>query len=98
MSARFKMPERPGELPLLLLPGASLLYLSFNAGGFFAGTPALLAVFLILAFVARILLVEEPFEGESWKLGVAAASLAVFVCWTVLSAAWSDSDARAAIE
>ena len=40
----------------------------------------------------------RPFEGWSPALGVAAGALAAFAAWTLASAAWSDSPARALVE
>lgn len=83
---------------LVALPGVVTVYASFQAGGFFAGTPALLAVLLGLLLVGRITLADEPFAGFGRGLAIATASLGLYCAWILLSASWSDSSARAMIE
>jgi O-antigen ligase len=82
----------------LALPGTITLYAAFQAGGFFAGTPALLAVVVGLALVARITLAERPFEGVGRGLGVATAALGLYCVLVLASASWSDAPALAMIE
>src|SRR3954467_10112428 len=63
--------ESAGELTLadaldgllLLLPGALIVSLSFNEGGYFADTPAIAAILLVVVLVVRVTLVDEPFAG-----------------------------------
>jgi O-antigen ligase len=83
---------------LVALPGALTVYLSFNAGGFFAGTPAVVATFLAGVLAVRTVAARRPFEGASGPLAVAATALALFAIWTLLSASWSDAPGRALIE
>jgi hypothetical protein len=83
---------------LTLLPGALTIYAAFNAGGFFVGTTALLAVCLAVAAALRILLAEEPFGGLGPAVGVAAGALALYCAWVLVSVAWSDSAGRAVVE
>jgi hypothetical protein len=90
--------DRLGSWGLILLPGVLLVFLSFNAGGFFPGTPALVAVGLLLLLVSRIILVPQPFAGFSPVLAVAAGALCLYAVWTLLSATWSDSTWRALID
>jgi O-Antigen ligase len=90
--------DRLSSWGLILLPGVLLIFLSFNAGGFFPGTPALVAVVLLLLLVSRIILVPQPFAGFSPALAVAAGALSLYAAWTLLSATWSDSTWRALIE
>src|SRR5688500_4281854 len=92
------MIERAASWGLAILPGALVVFLGFNAGGFFPGTPALVAVILILALAARILVAERPFAGWSPVLGVCAGALALYAIWMLVSAAWSDSTWRALAE
>jgi hypothetical protein len=70
--------DRLGSWGLTLLPGVLLVFLSFNAGGFFPGTPALVAVVLLLLLVSRIILVPQPFAGVSPALAVAAGALTLY--------------------
>jgi O-antigen ligase len=86
------------ELAPMLVPGALTVYLSFNAGGFFPGAPALVAVALALGIVLRLALAPDPFEGLSPLLGAAVAALCLYAVWTLVSAFWSDSPARSLIE
>jgi len=95
---------RPAGLARLTLVGASLLpagltlFFSFNAGGYFAGAPAVAAAFLGLLLLLRVTLAEDPFAGFTRALVIVAAALGLFVAWTLLSAFWSDAPARAMIE
>ncbi len=90
--------ERLGTWGLVLLPGVLLVFLSFNAGGFFPGTPALVAVVLLLLLASRIVVAPHPFAGFSPALAVAAGALGLYAVWTGLSAIWSDSTWRAMVE
>jgi hypothetical protein len=90
--------EKAARGALMLLPGAALVYLSFNGGGFFPNTPAFVAILLIEALVLRVTLADDPAAGMTPPVLVAAAALAVYAGWTLLSATWSHSTARALIE
>src|SRR3954470_24485081 len=90
--------DRLGTWGLIVLPGALLVFLSFNGGGFFPGTPALVAVLLVLVLASRIFLVPQPFDGFSPALTVAAGALSVYAVWILLSATWSDSAWRSLVE
>jgi hypothetical protein len=93
-----ELTHRAGSATLLALPGALVVFLGFNGGGFFPDTVALVTVVLVLALAARILAVERPFAGFSRGLAVAAVALALYGLWTLLSATWSDSTWRAITE
>jgi len=80
-----------------LLPGVLIVYLSFNAGGFFPGTPAAIVVLLALTLLVRVIGMQDPFSGLGVPFVVAVAGLAGYVAWTLLSAAWSDAPARAVL-
>jgi len=82
----------------LFLPGALTVYLSFAAGGFFAGPPAVAAVVLAAILVIRTTLVRNPFEGITVPVAVASGALGLYAAWTLASATWSDAPARALIE
>jgi hypothetical protein len=91
--------------PALLAPasglvavGASTLYLSFNAGGFFVTAPALVAIAVLVVLAVRVVAVERPFAGFGATAAVAIGALALFALWTLLSAQWSGAPARALIE
>jgi tetratricopeptide (TPR) repeat protein len=87
-----------GTALMVALPGAITLYTAFEAGGFFAGTPALLAVVAGIALVGRITLAQRPFEGIGRGLGVATAALGLYCVLVLASASWSDAPALAMIE
>jgi O-antigen ligase len=82
----------------LLLPGALTLFLAFSGGGFFAGTTALVALVLAIALLLRSTLVVEPFAWPTGGFAVAAAGLALFAIWVLVSGAWSGAPARALLE
>jgi hypothetical protein len=83
---------------LLALPGALIVYFSFDSGGYFPASPAFAAILLIVVLVLRVTLVDDPFIAFSRPLAVAAGALGLFACWTLLSALWSDATARALLE
>jgi hypothetical protein len=83
---------------LLLLPGLLTGYASFRSGGFLAGTPALLAVAVGILLVLRVTLAEDPFAGFNRGITIPAAALGLYAVWTLVSAVWSDTPARAMIE
>lgn len=91
-------PARAGVAGLLALPGVLTLYLCFDAGGFFAGTPSLVAVVLAALLVLRTTGSERPFAGLSGPAVAAAVALALFAVWTLVSVAWSGAPARALLE
>jgi O-antigen ligase len=86
--------ERVASIVPALLPGATIVYLSFNSGGFFPGTPAFVLVVLLLALIARTIVAERPFDGLSRTLAVVLAALGGFALWTLASTTWSDSSWR----
>jgi O-antigen ligase len=98
MIRRMSVASRAPALVLMVLPGALVVYFGFNGGGFFPGTPALVALLLTLALFLRIALADNPFGGFSKTLILAVAALALYALWTLLSAVWSDAPARAVIE
>jgi hypothetical protein len=81
----------------LLAPGALIVYLAFNSGGFFPDAPAVASIALIVVLVLRITLVAEPLAGSGWRLALAAGALALLAVWTLLSGTWSHSHGRALI-
>jgi O-antigen ligase len=95
---RAAKPSRLATGAIVLLPGALTAYASFQAGGFFAGTPALLAVVMGVLLVLRVTLAEEPFAGFGRWLGVAVCALGLYAAWILLSTLWSEAPARAVID
>ena len=82
---------------LSLLPGALTVYISFNGGGFFVGTPALIAVILAALLILWLLLAPDPFATVNRRLALAIGALGLFALWTLISSGWSDSPGRALI-
>jgi O-antigen ligase len=91
-------PARTARWGLIGLPGAATVWLSFNAGGFFAGPLALAAVAALLLLTVRVTSVEVPFAGAGVPLVASAAALALFGAWVLTSSLWSESAARALLE
>ena len=83
---------------LMLLPGALIVFMGFNAGGYFPATPALAALVLAQILLVRIMQARRPFEGLAPVTLVAIAALALYALMTLLSASWSHSTSRALIE
>jgi O-antigen ligase len=96
--------ERHGALPrdpwllAFLLPGALIVYLGFNGGGFSSGTVAFATIIVLAALAVRLCVAPDPFEGLSPSLAVAAGALSLYALWTLLSGTWSDAHSRALIE
>ena len=86
------------DAALIALPGALVIYLSFDTGGYFPASPAFVAIVLVAVLVLRITLVDQPFEGVSRALATAVAALGLLACWALLSALWSDAPGRALVE
>ena len=84
----------PGTVAMLI-PGAMTLALAFRSGGFFAGATGLAAAELALLTAVRFALARKPLVGFNRYLAVAAVAMAVLAGWTLLSAEWSHSSARA---
>ena len=80
---------------LLVLPGALVVYFSFDSGGYFPSSPAFACILLLVVLVLRVTLVDEPFIAFSRPLALAIGALGLFALWELLSAVWSDAPARA---
>jgi hypothetical protein len=87
-----------GFIALMLLPGALVVFLAFNAGGYFPGTPAVAALVLTQILLVRILQARHPFAGLSPIALVAITALAAYAALTLASGIWSHAMARALIE
>jgi O-antigen ligase len=90
--------DRLAAAALLAFPGALLVYLSFNGGGFFVAAPAVAAVAISALLVLRVTLAPHPFAGFGGPGLIVGLALALFAVWTLLSAFWSDAPARAILE
>jgi O-antigen ligase len=87
--------ESIGLGALVLLSPAALVYLSFNAGGYFPSTPGFVAIVFAQALLLRSVLADRPFEGFSRALAIPLAELTLYGAWQLASALWSDTTARA---
>jgi O-antigen ligase/polysaccharide polymerase Wzy-like membrane protein len=97
-SARVPSTDRlreAGWSALMLLPGAMIVFLGFRSGGFYEGATSLAAAEMALVLGLRFVLSKRPLQGVSAPLVIAAAAIGLFAAWTLLSANWSDSVARA---
>ena len=81
-----------------LIPGACVVLLAFQAGGFFPSSWTPIAFVAAVALAVRLTTLERPFAGFSAWSGVAAAALALLATWILLSVSWSDAAGRALIE
>jgi hypothetical protein len=87
--------ERLASVALMLLPGGLIVYLGFNAGGFFPIAPAIAAIVLAQVLLVRIMLARRPFEGLAPAGVVAIAGLALFAAMSIASMLWSHAEGRA---
>lgn len=93
--ARARQPlELLGWVALIALGPALLVYLSFNAGGYFPSANGIAAVVLAQALVVRTLAAGRPFEGFSRALSVPLLALALYAGWQLTSLLWSHATAR----
>jgi O-antigen ligase len=83
---------------LMLLPGALVVFMGFNAGGYFPAAPAVAAIVLAQILLVRIMLSRNPFEGLAPATFVAIGALSLYAALTLASALWSHSSGRALIE
>ena len=81
-----------------LIPGACVLALAFQSGGFFPDSWSAVGFVAAVALALRVVIVDRPFEGFSAWSGIAAAALALFGIWILLSSLWSDATGRALVE
>ncbi|HKZ14565.1 MAG TPA: hypothetical protein VJL81_12045, partial [Solirubrobacterales bacterium] len=84
----------PGTLAMLV-PGAMTLALAFRSGGYFAGATGLAAAEMALLTAVRFTLARKPLVGANRFLVIAVVAMATLAGWTLLSATWSGSFARA---
>jgi O-antigen ligase len=83
---------------LMLLPGALIVFMGFNAGGYFPAAPAVAVVVLAQILLVRIVRSRNPFEGLAPATLVAIGALGLYAALTLASALWSHSSGRALIE
>ena len=94
-TATLRFFNRLGLIMLIALAPASIVYLSFNQGGFFPDSTGLAAIGFAAALVLRTTLAEHPFAGYNRRLAVLLVALTFFALWQLASALWSHDLARA---
>lgn len=88
----------PVGVVVALLPGALVVGLAFQSGGFLPGPVALTAALLAVGLMIRLTIGVRPWGAISAGFAAGAAALGLLAAWTLLSAAWSDAPARAITE
>src|SRR3954468_12312253 len=83
---------------MLLAPAALVVYLAFNAGGFFPREVAIAVIASAQAFVLYVSLAQNPFSRLSWQMAVATSAMALFALWILASQLWSDAPGRSLLE
>ncbi|MGI8729002.1 MAG: O-antigen ligase family protein [Solirubrobacteraceae bacterium] len=86
------------ERLLPILPGALVVAFAFASGGFLPGPVGLGASVLAALLLARLALARNPWRGLSRGYAAGATCLGLLACLTLVSQAWSDAPARAAVE
>ena len=81
-----------------LLPGACVVLLAFQAGGFYPASWSALAFVAAIALAVRVSVIERPFAGFSPWSAVATGAFALLGAWILISASWSDAPGRALVE
>jgi hypothetical protein len=93
-----RLEARVASFLLALLPGALVVFFSFNAGGFFPSSVGFATLLVIQMIVLRVLVTERPFAGYNRRFGLVALALTGYAGWTLLSQLWSHTQDRALIE
>jgi O-antigen ligase len=93
--ARLDWSSDTGWLFASLLPGLLILFLGFRSGGFYVGAVSLAAAEMALVTGFRFAAAKRALQGLSVPLVVAVTAMGLLAGWTLLSANWSDSVARA---
>lgn len=86
--------ERVGWIALIALAPAALIYLSFNAGGYFPSAPGFVAVVFAQALILRTTLAAKPFEGLQRTLAIPLVALTLYAAFQLTSALWSHASAH----
>jgi O-antigen ligase len=103
-SAKIAAPRSDGSLSrlpavaLLLLPGALIVALGFNAGGYFPAAPAAATLMIAQILLVRFLRARDPLEGLSHTTLLLIGVLGLYAGLTLASALWSHALGRALIE
>jgi O-antigen ligase len=87
--------EALGEHLWALVPGLLVLFLGFDAGGFFAGTTGAAAASVAALAATRVLTARHPFSGLTGPTAIALVAIGAYAGWSLLSGSWSHAPARA---
>jgi len=79
----------------MLVPGLLVIYLGFDAGGYFAGTTGAAAAAIALLLAVRIITAQAPFSGRRGLSMLAVAGIAALALLSLVSQTWSHAPARA---
>src|SRR5207244_2727936 len=82
---------RPATIALVLLPGVLVVFLGFNAGGYFPATPAVVAIVLSQVLLLRLVNAQNPLAGFAPATLIAIGALAIYAALTLASGLWSHS-------
>ena len=77
---------------------ALIIWLGFNAGGFFPGTVGYAAIGVGLVLLVWLTTADRPFASASGPLALAVGALTLYAVWTLMSADWSGATSRSLIE
>jgi hypothetical protein len=86
--------DKVGWVALIALAPATLIYLSFEAGGYFPSATGYVAIVLAGALVLRTTLAERPFEGLGRRLAIPLGALVLYGAFALASAGWSQATAH----
>src|SRR5947209_18425306 len=67
---------------IALVPAALTVFLAFNAGGYFAGSPALSAVIVAAVLVLWLVIARDPLARLGGRLAIAAGPFGLVTTWT----------------
>jgi len=87
--------ETAGWVGLILLAPAAVIYLSFNAGGYFPSAPGFVAIVFAQALLLRTMLAARPFEGFDRALAIPLMGLVLYAAFQLASALWAHATAHA---
>src|SRR4051794_6261440 len=83
---------------LLAAPAGYVLYVAFNAGGYFPRETAIGGLIFAQIVVLYVMVAQNPFARLSWPAVAGVAAMAAFGLWILASQLWSDSPARSILE
>ena len=79
----------------MLLPGLLVIFLGFEAGGYFAGSTGVAAAATAVLLAVRVLTAAAPWRGLSVTGAITLIGAAALAALTLWSQTWSHAEARA---